>query len=141
MRIKAKKAIRDLSTVIKLDNQVLENTFYLASGDEANVILELTTKLDSKKEVNKSLSYEILAYPNPFNDHLEIKFMAESEINHNITIRDLNGREVWSMNRSFQQGINVFNVPNTLSLPIGVYIVSIQADDSTKKFGKILKME
>ncbi len=146
IRVKAKQSVRDLSEVLQLDNQILESAFYSESGSETKVDLEFAPIEKSKDKylqpaIEKYYSNEIQAYPNPFDDLLNIKFLAETESDHVIVIRNLDGREVWSDKIYLQKGVNIFNIPIAESLSTGVFLVSIEANDGSMKYGKIVKVK
>ncbi|MDZ4668982.1 MAG: M6 family metalloprotease domain-containing protein [bacterium] len=76
------------------------------------------------------------AYPNPFNNELNLEFTLQNKCEIAISLRDIQGKLIWEK-KEFKslQGKNLISVP-TKDIQMGVYIIEL----SGPNFNKILRV-
>ncbi len=67
----------------------------------------------------------IVVYPNPVSNVLNLSFDAVNEVAAVVNITDINGKELTSQTANFTKGINKLNY-NTSALPKGMYLITIK---------------
>ncbi len=75
---------------------------------------------------------EVLIFPNPFKDQLTIDHTRDVE---SIVIWSITGRKVLQLKNN-KTGRRIFNVSQ---LPVGIYVVEIILQDSTREYMKVVK--
>ena len=137
-------SIIDSVTCISLN----ENEVYARTALEANWSISVTptpgqtniiTEIDD--EVTIINDYSLKAYPNPFNPSTKIEYELAKQSNITLTISDLLGRQVWSLQREnvqkgkhslYWSGVN----NNGKELVSGIYFVNVHGD----LFNKTIKL-
>ncbi|MEO8569226.1 MAG: T9SS type A sorting domain-containing protein, partial [Ginsengibacter sp.] len=101
------------------------------------VDIDNTTKYSMVKSVKNLERLNFSIYPNPVNNKLLIDVNVEKNDNGQISITDLNGRNVYRSQVNLQQGINTIPVDVT-NLAKGTYFINLQMTDNSfmKKFSK-----
>ncbi|GEO05907.1 hypothetical protein AAE02nite_35710 [Adhaeribacter aerolatus] len=86
----------------------------------------------------KEESNWLVAYPNPFKQSVEV--LIESRINQigNITLHDINGKQIWSTEKHLIQGNNSLKLPLPEDLVKGIYYLRIQLPQTSKSI-KLVK--
>ena len=80
---------------------------------------------------------DLLIYPNPTQDNLNINYLAKNVTNATYTIYNAQGTIVLSNNQTLVTGINKHTI-DTKYLAKGMYFITISTPDETinKKFTK-----
>jgi hypothetical protein len=109
------------------DSYVLNNIRYVNFTD-------LTTGIS---QTNKAESNNIILFPNPVTDQLQLTYETPKAGNVHIEILDIQGRVVQQQTIISQDGINRTIIPVS-QLSMGIYICRIQSNDKieTIKFIK-----
>lgn len=70
----------------------------------------------------------LVAYPNPAQNELHVRFEAEKSESATLSLQDLMGRRIWSQSVNLKAGKNVWNLSSEIStLPAGVYFLQLNA--------------
>ncbi len=80
---------------------------------------------------------EIITYPNPFHDNLNISITTESSFEILVNIYDLNGKLIKSQNENLNQGENLITL-TLAEVSKGMYFISIKSKDG--KFSTFIKI-
>jgi len=104
-------------TINKLDG----NIYYFGVPDVRNLNFAWITSLDE----NKAESGNLLLYPNPVRDNLQVRYESSSEENITITIINIQGAVVFQQIMKSQAGTNDVNIP-VLTFQKGMYLCRIQ---------------
>jgi len=80
------------------------------------------------------------AYPNPFREQLAITIEAPEADKAQLTICDMNGKQLVRQNLSIQKGTNSIPLPAMVRLPKGLYLLNIAASHR-KQTIRVLKIE
>ena len=101
------------------------------------VDIDNTVKYSMIKSVKNAGRLNFSVYPNPVRDKLLIDIDAEKNDNGEISITDINGRNVYRSQLNLQPGINTIPVDVT-NLANGTYFINLQMTDNSfmKKFSK-----
>jgi hypothetical protein len=70
---------------------------------------------------------EASAYPNPFNDMLNLAFSAERSFSYKLSLMDMTGRTVVTEERSATEGGNLLSLSNLEEIPSGIYFLRIES--------------
>jgi hypothetical protein len=118
MKIKVKSVadIQDILNDLKLDDALVQNNFYDENGNSASV--KLTLEIDNSGE-SEDNSYSVKTYPNPFNSELTFEINAPKSEDAVITIYNTFGSVLSTIKRNLNEGINVINISNTNTFPMG----------------------
>lgn len=76
--------------------------------------------------------------PNPFSERTTVNFELKKASEVEIILTDMNGNQVLTHNKFYNQGIAEFNL-NTKGLPSGAYIISLRAGEQTGSYKLIKK--
>ncbi len=81
---------------------------------------------------------QMIAYPVPAKDHMHLKITAKQPEQVQISLFDINGREVWKNTYDLQKGKNLIDI-NISKLPSGTYFYRFKAKTGmvNKKFVKL----
>ena len=80
------------------------------------------------------------AYPNPFNDELEIKFITDLNDNGKIEVFNSLGLLCISKDISIGKGTNIVSLPNVKDFGSGIYFLNFTSEISgIKSVLKIIK--
>ena len=80
------------------------------------------------------------AYPNPFREHLAITMEAPEAGKAQLTIRDMNGKQLLRQDLSIQKGTNSFPLPAMVRLAKGLYLLNIATSHQQQTI-HVLKIE
>jgi len=83
-------------------------------------------------------NFEIKAYPNPFQDNLQISFGSENAGMYKLTLFDEMGRVIWAKSGNKPTGLFTQSV-NTSALQKGIYFLRLTQSDNTSKTIKLEK--
>lgn len=75
-----------------------------------------------------SNAFSAIAYPNPADKDLNIELQSETNITANITVKDVNGKEIITTKQKLQIGKNKFTL-DVAKLKVGFYFVTINANN------------
>lgn len=89
-----------------------------------------TTEFSSLRTRNSNEN-EIVAFPNPFNDHVDVLLSDNGQGSHKITLFDINGRKVYETETVDRASVKI----DTKDLPTGMYILLVD-DEAEKKLIK-----
>lgn len=114
-----------------LDRAAFANTgaarlYYRLKQVDVNGAYEYTEVLSVTNEDVKSSA--ITVYPNPFSTKLNIGCTASNDGVANISISDISGREVMSLNRDVVSGANSLQLNDLEQLKSGIYFVRVQVE-------------
>ncbi|MFZ4797583.1 MAG: M6 family metalloprotease domain-containing protein [Bacteroidia bacterium] len=85
------------------------------------------------------MANNIVVYPNPFGNELNISFESKANQQAVLTITNVLGQQVFSNKMNTKAGVNLFSLNNANSLEgIGIYIVKLTIDNQTYIY-KIMK--
>lgn len=114
-----KKVIFNSSSMII--NKRDGNFYYFGLTDVRNLNFAVITSL----EENKAEISNLLLYPNPVSDHLQVRFESLTEENITITIINIQGAVIFQKILKSQAGTNDLNIP-VLTFQKGMYLCRIQ---------------
>jgi len=81
---------------------------------------------------------QLIVYPNPFQDHLNIEFVANEQVDYTFSIYDISGRLVDQINgQAFSGSHNITWHSGSIDLKPGYYIYKFEAGNLIKS-GKII---
>jgi hypothetical protein len=80
------------------------------------------------------------AYPNPFREQLAITIEAPEADKAQLTIRDMNGKQLLKQSLPIQKGTNNFPLPAMVRLPKGLYLLNIVTSHRQQTI-RVLKIE
>ncbi len=80
------------------------------------------------------------AYPNPFREQLAITMEAPEADKAQLTIRDINGKQLLRQDFSIKKGTNSFPLPAMVRLPRGLYLLNISTSHQQQTI-RVLKIE
>ncbi len=84
----------------------------------------------SMQEFSNSGFYDLLVYPNPANDIVNISFTGSQNDNLSITVSDIIGKQLISLTENISQGSNIYTL-NISDLPAGMYMISLSSEQGT----------
>ena len=124
---------------IQNSTQIQDGVFSLLEGgmvldSKSNQIDDISIKLPKVTTTNTKLELEIISYPNPVVNNLNLKITSPENNSANIFIYDLNGRLIQQTNNSsVYKGTQLITL-ETGSLPSGHYLykVSLQSGDNIR---------
>lgn len=93
-------------------------------------------QVDYRLEINSDEISEIVLYPNPMSDYFKIKSSNLSGTQVEITIKDIQGREINRFSEYFLSNEKTVFLPTDLDS--GIYFVSLQTDEFRQDF-KVIK--
>jgi len=75
---------------------------------------------------------ELIVYPNPFNNNLDIRFFSDKQQTINITLYDISGREIVSQEKKINTvGYTTINFLKTFMSSKGTYLLRLRTEDKT----------
>lgn len=98
------------------------NSFFVATNGLASLDVMLASPVVGSRELQPNL--EVKAYPNPFQDQLDLAMNALEADEVQIQLWDILGRKVWTGKQIFSAGANQLSIP-TVHLARGSYQVVI----------------
>lgn len=126
---------RDVSTVStvavkpRVDINKTSKKFVFAWNDSGASLLESHISSVSIDEVSSESVSNLLLYPNPATDHVNIAFNSLSEQKIQVAVYDLSGKVVYSSESQVMQGENLINV-NTNNLAEGQYVLMVSSSNN-----------
>ncbi len=88
----------------------------------------------------QTLPMELVAYPNPFVEQLNLKFYLNSNSDFKVDIFDLMGRLVYSHSEFIWSGLHTIQIPvESLQSASNVYIYKVSVDNQIRKTGKLIQ--
>jgi len=99
------------------------------------IMIDSTLLLSGLEETSLS---QVIVYPNPFNDHLNIEFVANEQVDYTFSIYDISGRLVDQINGKTFSGCHKMTwYSEKTNLKPGYYIYKFEAGNVLKS-GKII---
>jgi hypothetical protein len=77
---------------------------------------------------NLGNAFSAIAYPNPADKDLNIELQSETNIIANVTVKDVNGKEIITTKQKLQIGKNKITL-DVAKLKAGIYFVTINANN------------
>jgi Secretion system C-terminal sorting domain len=114
----------------------LENLSYDTDNARKTTEKQLYLKLLGSKNDNLALELH-QNRPNPFVNETTISFILPDDNTTELSIYDVNGRKVYTLNRTFNKGYNEVTINNTVLKNSGIYFYRLQSD----KFTAIKRMQ
>lgn len=113
-----------ISTLPNSKNKLIasQNTYFGNDSGVRTLIYGLSsiTNIDEKLETKK----DVLVYPNPFSDYIQIELDNDSEISCAVSLHDITGKLVFQK-KNYSKTIQINNLE---MLPSGLYFLDIQTD-------------
>ena len=130
--------------VVAFDDNGMDTGLYVTNihitTDEAGTknipVYMHVTNYVSVNEAVSGLRHVVVA-PNPFNYQTTISFYQEKEGSVELTLFDIQGKEVYSKEKNFPKGVNKM-VWNGNNIPNGIYFYNLKSDKGVGS-GKIVK--
>jgi SprB repeat/Secretion system C-terminal sorting domain/Dockerin type I domain len=122
--LKTNKPI-SIREIISLNSEIMDNFGYNTEGGEQHLQLRFA----GEKAANPVFELH-QNRPNPFSNETVISFILPETNSTHLTIFDINGREIYSMNQVFNKGYNEITVPKSLIKTTGVYFYRLQSEKS-----------
>lgn len=120
-----------LHDVVSLDDK-MENLAYNTEGVEKAIQLKFTASQSD------NVPFELHQNrPNPFSQETTISFTLPETNTTELSIYDLNGRKIYSINKMGSKGYNEVLIPQSVLKSSGVYIYRLQSD----KFTAVKRMQ
>ena len=110
----------------RLDFNKTDGNVVFAWNDSGESMIEFYLGSVSIDEVSMESVSELLLFPNPATDHVNIAFNSISEQVLQLAVYDLNGKQVYAMESQVLQGENLINI-NTDNLTQGQYVVMVSS--------------
>jgi len=134
LHLKSKENLQNLLDFMNLDDQILDNKFYLFDGSLARVDLDFEIQRFPSLGELTSGSTEI--FPNPFREEAILAFNLPLSAELKITIGNSWGKILETYQRLFEEGYNEFALGR--NLPAGVFFYSIEGGNHFVN-GKMVK--
>lgn len=101
-----------------------------AGGESESAPTTLGEELNATESASSEFVEDFTVYPNPFEDFTTVEFEIREDRHLLITVRDLMGREVLTMENGalFPQGHHQIDIP-TGDWASGIYLLSVQSGD------------
>jgi Secretion system C-terminal sorting domain/Dockerin type I domain len=122
--LKTNKPI-SIREIVSLNSEIMDNFGYNTEGGEQHLQLRFA----GEKAANPMFELH-QNRPNPFSNETVISFILPETNSTHLTIFDINGREIYSMNQVFNKGYNEITVPKSLIKTTGVYFYRLQSEKS-----------
>jgi len=130
--------ICDLTDVIKLDNNILDNHFYAKDGSDAPVSLFIELKSDGGIAQPNKLD-EVNVFPNPFSSDLTFEIKSKKDEKVTIQFFDCIGKTI-AKEIELQRGKHTYTFDELSSLGNGILFYRIQGTDFNFQ-GKVIKLD
>jgi hypothetical protein len=85
---------------------------------------------------NSELSAEVVAYPNPFENDINLNITQGDKENVLIEVIDLNGQKLLTLSKEIESGVSTVTLPEMGSLPSGIYFIKVKSS----AFNKVIKV-
>lgn len=101
-----------------------------------NNSLTMINDISFREQKESLVNFEnALIFPNPFKGKLTVEFESKSKKNINVSLYDINGKNISSFIFTANNGLNTFEINELSSLNLGVYYIRIG-----KTIKKIIKV-
>ena len=121
-----------LHELISLEEQNMENLSYNTEGVEKQLQLKFT---NLKTE---NIGFELHQNrPNPFVNETAISFILPETNTAELSVYDINGKQIYNLNKVFTKGFNEVKLDNSVIKNTGVYFYRLQSD----KFTAVKRMQ
>ncbi|MEI6507720.1 MAG: T9SS type A sorting domain-containing protein [Bacteroidota bacterium] len=90
--------------------------------------------------LNNTVQNNITVYPNPFNSTISVNIFTETSQAFEICVTDLQGRNIATLNRTADKGLNTLQLDELNSLHQGIYLMQIKTSTETQTL-KLIKSE
>lgn len=97
------------------------------------------SKVVSERFKTDNVESNIVYYPNPFTDYLNINIQTKEEDRIKITLVDIFGKVIMSKEAEVSKGPSIINIDDMGSLPTGIYQMVITADSGWRSVQKLVK--
>ena len=89
--------------------------------------------------ISKNITETVNVFPNPFKENINLSIISNSKQKINLTVSDINGREIFSSVMKVEQGINNFILNDIASFENGIYFLKtiINNEVKTQKLVKV----
>ena len=99
------------------------------------IMIDSTLLLSGHEETSLT---QVIVYPNPFQDHLNIEFVANEQADYTFSVYDISGRLIDQVNGKAFSGSNKLTWrTENIDLKPGYYIYKLESGDVLKS-GKII---
>jgi predicted CopG family antitoxin len=89
-----------------------------------------------KVNQNSELSSEVVAYPNPFENNINLNISQVDKENVWIEVIDLNGQKLLDLSKEIASGNSTVALPEMEGLPSGIYFIKVKSS----AFNKVIKV-
>jgi hypothetical protein len=80
-------------------------------------------------EINEKAEFPLSAYPNPFSDHLNIRWNLPNSQDMTLQLYDITGKQIWTTQVLASGGEEKWTLPKPLAqIPSGVYLLHITGE-------------
>jgi len=141
-RVGALTALEISLPEVTIDDGVLD--LFFKDKTAAPVISGLTIEkiTDGIKIADQTpRDFDLRVYPNPFNQHAQVKFFLPKSARVNLELFDLNGRKVKQILRQTLSGGEYQYILSGYGLSTGVYFLNMSLDDRISKTQKIILLQ
>ncbi|MDT8412078.1 MAG: T9SS type A sorting domain-containing protein [Vicingaceae bacterium] len=121
-------------------NTTVKETFVLpVVGAAANRMGSIATSNKTPTKLAVPTGYELISYPNPFNDNTTIRtILPENSTNAYLVIKDVAGKEMYR--KALKQGVTQHPIDNNV-VEAGIYIYYIEEAGVIILTQKLIKTE
>ncbi|OFX74982.1 MAG: hypothetical protein A2X12_08020 [Bacteroidetes bacterium GWE2_29_8] len=96
------------------------------------IVTKCYKKLDDSEDIiyskEKNGDFNLVAYPNPFNDDVNISYQLPKATNVNISVYNILGNKIATINNAMQDAGN-YSIKCDFFKTMGVYLLRFQTDD------------
>ena len=130
MTFEAKVSGLRLSELFELSSDALKAEGYVFGEGTVDLGIAFTNTTTSAVSDGEFVFEMFQNVPNPFNDQTVVGFELPSSLSATLTIRDMTGKEVLTIEGDYEQGYNEIALTRE-SLPSGVYYYTLNAGKYT----------
>ena len=122
-----------LHELVSLDEQLTENLAYdTVQGNPFGEGVEKQLQLKFTGLTTDNLQFELHQnHPNPFMIETKISFILTETNTDTLSIYDVTGREVYTINKAFNKGYNEVYIDKSVLKNSGIYFYRLQSDKFT----------
>lgn len=138
LEVRAKQAIANLQSVLKLDNSILTNEFWQTGTPTEPVSLTVSVEVmertdgNTAKGVLQEKKEPLQCYPNPFTNNILLTYVHEGQSTQGaLSITNASGVEIYRQLLSIEQGENTLTITSLKDAPKGMYTVSLNLNGKT----------
>ena len=89
--------------------------------------------------LNNNNTGTINAGPNPFNDNINVNYIAESAGNIEVSLYDMTGKLIKQKQAEVEKGANTIYMNENQNLRAGMYLIGITQGDKKTPLIKLMK--